>query len=41
MSACLDQAVRRRAFNRAFRGPGPFDVAELHRQVEQIEQAKP
>ncbi|WP_074467893.1 MULTISPECIES: YlxR family protein [Streptomyces] len=40
-SACLEQAVRRRAFNRAFRGPGPFDVAELRRQVEQIEQTKP
>jgi predicted RNA-binding protein YlxR (DUF448 family) len=41
VAACFTQAVRRRAFNRAFRGPGPFDVAELHRQVEQIEQTKP
>ena len=40
-SACLENAVRRRAFNRAFRGPGPFDVAELRHQVEQIEQATP
>lgn len=37
--ACLEQAVRRRAFNRAFRGPGPFDTAELRKHVEQIEQA--
>ncbi|QPP06268.1 YlxR family protein [Streptomyces bathyalis] len=40
MSICLDQAVRRRAFNRAFRGPGPFDVTALRRQMEQIEQAE-
>ncbi|WP_181768745.1 YlxR family protein [Streptomyces albidus (ex Kaewkla and Franco 2022)] len=40
-SACLENAVRRRAFNRAFRGPGPFDVTELRQQVEQIEQATP
>jgi uncharacterized protein len=37
--ACLDQAVRRRAFNRAFRGSGPFDTAELRKHVEQVEQA--
>jgi uncharacterized protein len=41
MSICLDQAVRRRAFNRAFRGPGPFDVAAVRRQMEQIEKAEP
>jgi predicted RNA-binding protein YlxR (DUF448 family) len=38
---CLEQAVRRRAFNRAFRGPGPFDTAELREQVQQIGQATP
>ncbi|MDJ1132625.1 YlxR family protein [Streptomyces iconiensis] len=32
--ACLEQAVRRRAFNRAFRGPGPFDLQELRETVE-------
>ncbi|MFG2136336.1 YlxR family protein [Streptomyces sp. NPDC048650] len=31
---CLDLAVRRRAFSRAFRSPGPFDTAELRRVVE-------
>lgn len=40
-SFCLDQAVRRRAFNRAFRGPGPFDVTEVRRQLEQIDHAEP
>ncbi|MFG3253590.1 YlxR family protein [Streptomyces sp. NPDC048172] len=39
VSACLEQAVRRRAFNRAFRGPGPFDIADLREQVERAEQA--
>lgn len=38
---CLEQAVRRRAFNRAFRGPGPFDTAELFQRVRQIEQETP
>ncbi|WP_369201353.1 YlxR family protein [Streptomyces sp. PU-14G] len=37
--SCLEQAVRRRAFNRAFRGPGPFDVAQLREQVERNAQA--
>ncbi|MET9858872.1 YlxR family protein [Streptomyces smyrnaeus] len=32
--SCLEQAVRRRAFNRAFRGPGPFDLADLREHVE-------
>ncbi|MYT73270.1 YlxR family protein [Streptomyces sp. cg28] len=32
---CLDQAVRRRAFQRAFKSPGPFDTAALRRRVEQ------
>ncbi|NSC24209.1 YlxR family protein [Streptomyces albus subsp. chlorinus] len=34
--SCLEQAVRRRAFNRAFRGPGPFDLAQLREHVERI-----
>ncbi|WP_073500348.1 YlxR family protein [Actinacidiphila paucisporea] len=33
--ACLDLAVRRRAFGRAFRGPVSLDTAELRRFVEQ------
>ncbi|KNB51193.1 DNA-binding protein [Streptomyces caatingaensis] len=35
---CLDLAVRRRAFPRAFRVPGPLDTAELRRYVERAEQ---
>lgn len=35
---CLDLAVRRRAFPRAFKSPGPLDMAELRRCIEQIEQ---
>ena len=31
---CLDLAVRRRAFPRAFRTQGPLDSAELRRAVE-------
>ncbi|AJC55655.1 hypothetical protein GZL_03069 [Streptomyces sp. 769] len=31
---CLDLAVRRRAFPRAYRGRGPFDTAELRRFIE-------
>ncbi|MFE2044013.1 YlxR family protein [Streptomyces sp. NPDC059477] len=31
---CLDQAVRRRAFPRAFRVPGPLDVKALRHHVE-------
>ncbi|MFI5984890.1 YlxR family protein [Streptomyces sp. NPDC098789] len=31
---CLDQAVRRRAFSRAFKSSGPFDTAELRKAVE-------
>ncbi|MCF6526251.1 YlxR family protein [Streptomyces sp. JJ36] len=27
--SCVDTAVRRRAFQRAFRAPGPLDTAEL------------
>ena len=32
---CLDQAVRRRAFPRALRVPGPLDTKALRRYVEQ------
>ncbi|MFD8806697.1 YlxR family protein [Streptomyces sp. NPDC059597] len=41
---CLDQAVRRRAFTRALRAPGPLDTNALRRYVEQTtvaEQATP
>ncbi|WP_330332931.1 YlxR family protein [Streptomyces sp. NBC_00536] len=31
---CLDQAVRRRAFPRAFKSSGPFDTVELRKAVE-------
>ncbi|MFE2281959.1 YlxR family protein [Streptomyces sp. NPDC059454] len=34
---CLDQAVRRRAFPRAFRVPGPLDVKALRLYVEQAQ----
>ncbi|MFE4826981.1 YlxR family protein [Streptomyces sp. NPDC056672] len=33
---CLDLAVRRRAFPRAFRVQGPLDSAELRRAVEAV-----
>ncbi|MFF2644328.1 YlxR family protein [Streptomyces niveus] len=36
-SFCLDQAVRRRAFPRAFRVKGPLDTTELLLHVEQTE----
>ncbi|WP_405602688.1 YlxR family protein [Streptomyces sp. NBC_01410] len=32
---CLDLAVRRRAFPRAFRAKGPLDTADVRRYVEQ------
>ncbi|MEU8726567.1 YlxR family protein [Streptomyces antimycoticus] len=38
---CLDLAVRRRAFSRAFRGPGALDTTALRRFVEKGEQATP
>ncbi len=39
---CLDLAVRRRAFPRAFRAPGPFGTEALRRLVETVaEQATP
>jgi len=34
-TVCLDLAVRRRAFSRAFRGKEALDTAELRRYVEQ------
>ncbi|MFJ8585542.1 YlxR family protein [Streptomyces sp. NPDC093595] len=34
-SVCLDLAVRRRAFPRAFKVPGPLETAELRRYTEQ------
>ncbi|MFJ3339096.1 YlxR family protein [Streptomyces sp. NPDC086766] len=34
---CLDQAVRRRAFPRALRAPGPLDVMALRQYVEQAQ----
>lgn len=33
---CLDLAVRRRAFPRAFKVQGPLDSAELRRAVEAL-----
>ncbi|MFF2773741.1 YlxR family protein [Streptomyces sp. NPDC058052] len=38
---CLDLAVRRRAFPRAFKTPGPLDTAVLRNRVEQAAQAAP
>ncbi|MER6634472.1 YlxR family protein [Streptomyces microflavus] len=35
-SVCLDLAVRRRAFPRAFKAKGPFDAAALTRFVERV-----
>ncbi len=40
-SVCLDLAVRRRAFPRAFRGKGPLDTSALSQFVEQAAQATP
>ncbi|MCX5340445.1 YlxR family protein [Streptomyces atratus] len=34
VSVCLDLAVRRRAFPRAFKAKGPFDPAAVQRFVE-------
>lgn len=33
-SQCLDLAVRRRAFPRALRVPGPLDPAQLRREID-------
>ncbi|MFB6522354.1 YlxR family protein [Streptomyces sp. NPDC056401] len=38
---CLDQAVRRRAFSRAFKSAGPFDTAELHEAMADKAEATP
>ncbi|MFF7362549.1 YlxR family protein [Streptomyces sp. NBC_01335] len=35
-SVCLDLAVRRRAFLRAFKAKGPFDTTALQRFVERV-----
>jgi predicted RNA-binding protein YlxR (DUF448 family) len=35
---CLDLAVRRRAFPRAFRAKGPLETADVRRYVEQAAQ---
>ncbi|MFI5482453.1 YlxR family protein [Streptomyces rubiginosohelvolus] len=35
-SVCLDLAVRRRAFPRAFKAKGPFDTVALTRFVERV-----
>ncbi|MER6999460.1 YlxR family protein [Streptomyces sp. NPDC000410] len=37
-SVCLDLAVRRRAFPRAFRLQGPLETADVRRYVEQAAQ---
>ncbi|MFF5017274.1 YlxR family protein [Streptomyces sp. NPDC001165] len=34
---CLDQAVRRRAFPRALRVPGPLDIKALRQYIEQTD----
>jgi predicted RNA-binding protein YlxR (DUF448 family) len=34
-TVCLDLAVRRRAFSRAFRGQEALDIADLRRYAEQ------
>ncbi|MFF2331251.1 MULTISPECIES: YlxR family protein [unclassified Streptomyces] len=36
VSVCLDLAVRRRAFPRAFKAKGPFDSAAVQRFVERV-----
>ncbi|MFD4763836.1 YlxR family protein [Streptomyces sp. NPDC058439] len=36
VSVCLDLAVRRRAFPRAFKAKGPFDTAAVQRFVERV-----
>ncbi|GAA2286095.1 DNA-binding protein [Streptomyces ruber] len=37
---CLDQAVRRRAFPRALRVPGPLDTKALRSYVEQADSCR-
>ncbi|MEO3977363.1 YlxR family protein [Streptomyces sp. CAU 1734] len=41
VTVCLDLAVRRRAFPRAFRGRGPFDTAGVQRYVQEAERQAP
>ncbi|UED86932.1 YlxR family protein [Streptomyces profundus] len=41
MPACLEQAVRRRAFPRAFRVQGPLDVGPLRSAVGQATPQEP
>lgn len=36
VTVCLDLAVRRRAFPRAFKAKGPLDSAEVQRYVERV-----
>ncbi len=36
VQTCVDLAVRRRAFRRALRAPGPLDVAELRITVGSV-----
>ncbi|MEV6164371.1 YlxR family protein [Streptomyces sp. NPDC052052] len=36
VSVCLDLAVRRRAFPRAFKAKGPFDPVAVQRFVERV-----
>ncbi|MER0482996.1 YlxR family protein [Streptomyces sp. Edi2] len=38
---CLDLAVRRRAFNRAYRARGPFDATALRRFIERTPVEQP
>ncbi|MEU2504511.1 YlxR family protein [Streptomyces sp. NPDC007863] len=38
---CLDLAVRRRAFPRTFKVPGPLDTTALREHIEQAAQAAP
>ncbi|MBB5116641.1 DNA-binding protein [Streptomyces eurocidicus] len=35
---CLDLAVRRRAFPRAFKSPGPLGTTELRQYIERAEE---
>ncbi|MFH8365270.1 YlxR family protein [Streptomyces sp. NPDC018031] len=39
-TVCLDLAVRRRAFPRALKSPGPLDTAALRRYIEQSARAE-
>lgn len=39
-SGCLDLAARRRAFARAFRQPGPFELTDVRQQMERIAEVR-